>query len=123
MKKFDLSFIIFNDVMSFIRPWEQKARLPFSNSIYGILTAQGVEPLAETEMKVLNTYRVDHKFLKGKHVRDVFLVNPLNIHALVPNEEEDNTPLGKDKNLVASINATIHDLLVAQIDWSTTGKS
>lgn len=114
-KKLDLGTIIFNRIMSFTRPKEQKVKLPFQSIIYGILTAQGLEQPVETIIKVLDNYHVDHKLLKGKHVWDVVHVNPPNVPTLVPEEDDDNSPLaGRDKKLVVMINATINDLSIAQ---------
>lgn len=51
-------------------------------------------------MKVLDNYRVDHKLLKGKHVRDIVSVNPANVPTTIPAEAYDDSPMGRDKKLI-----------------------
>lgn len=83
-RPFDLGLIIFNHIMSFVKPREQRVKLPFPNLIYGILSTQGLELYDyEVKMKALDSYRVYHKFLKGKHVKDVTPVIPHSIPMLV----------------------------------------
>lgn len=47
----------------------------------------------EVNMRALDSYRVQNKLLKGKHVKDVTLVNPSNMPTLVASELEDVTHL------------------------------
>lgn len=94
--------------MGYIKPREQKVKLPFPDLIYGILSSQGIELYDyELKLKALDSYRVYHKLLKGKHLKDVTLVIPPNATVSVADEEEDNIELGHDKKLAKGLLKTI----------------
>lgn len=71
---FNLGRSIFDHVLTFIHPREQKVKLLYPNMIYGILTEQGLTPLTHEIIRSSPLYKVDERLLGGKHVKDVKLV-------------------------------------------------
>lgn len=112
-RPFDLGSTIFNHIMSYVKPREKNVKFPFPNLIFGILSTQGLELYDyEVKMRALDSYKVDHKLLEGKRAKDITPVIPTKILVLLDYEQEDVTPLGKNKKLVASLRASVHNQIV-----------
>ncbi|XP_019189133.1 PREDICTED: uncharacterized protein LOC109183484 [Ipomoea nil] len=118
----DLGSWIYYHILTLTR--EQKVRLPFPNLIFGILTSQGLEPMASEVISPTLLYTVDLRLLTGHHICDVTPVTaPSNSEA---DTVADDLPHARDLQLSIQLKArvseleTVHGIIAKQLTGART---
>ncbi|XP_019189256.1 PREDICTED: uncharacterized protein LOC109183648 [Ipomoea nil] len=121
---FDLGAWIYNHILTLIHPREQKVRLPFPNLIFGVLTAQGLEPMPSEVISPTLLYTVDRRLLTGDQICDVTpVIAPSNSEVeTVANDSQHARDLQLSIQLKARVSEleTVHGIIAKQLKGART---